>query len=241
MSLRRILIVDSDHATIRRLCALLRPLPAEIMVAGSRSDAMELCLRSPFSLCLIAHGLIDGNGLPLLKEVVWGRGAVVGVLMSRHADLRVIQQALDSGYSHVVQQPLDLRQLKPPLQRVFGSEVECLSFEQESGCPCTNTNSDLPDLRSIASLSLAQIRHGLSVADLIRVIRSVDYPFSGKERLEYFDRDTLERVVCLVRRWSQQRLAAGPAENNADFSEEDQRFVMSAEPSPEPLGHRVSA
>jgi hypothetical protein len=46
----------------------------------------------------------------------------------------------------------------------------------------------------------------LSNFDLMRIIRAVDYPFAGKERLEYFDRDTLERVVCLVRRWSQQRL-----------------------------------
>jgi hypothetical protein len=38
------------------------------------------------------------------------------------------------------------------------------------------------------------------------VIRSVEYPFAGKDRLEYFDRDTLERVVCLVRRWSCNRL-----------------------------------
>jgi hypothetical protein len=42
--------------------------------------------------------------------------------------------------------------------------------------------------------------------DLIQMIRTVDYPFAGKERLEFFDRDTLERVVCLVRRWSRKQL-----------------------------------
>ncbi len=67
---------------------------------------------------------------------------------------------------------------------------------------------ELPDLRYIANLTFAQIRSGLADADLIRIIRSVDYPFAGKERLEFFDRDTLERVVCLVRRWSQNRIAA---------------------------------
>lgn len=64
------------------------------------------------------------------------------------------------------------------------------------------------DLKSIAELSMNQIHGNLSVAELIRIIRSVDYPFAGKERLEYFDRDTLERVVCLIRRWSQQRLSS---------------------------------
>ncbi len=62
------------------------------------------------------------------------------------------------------------------------------------------------DLESISVLSDDEIRRVMSTGDLIAVIRSVDYPFAGKERLEYFDRDTLERVVCLVRRWTCHRL-----------------------------------
>jgi hypothetical protein len=62
------------------------------------------------------------------------------------------------------------------------------------------------DLESISVLSDEEIRRVMSTADLIAVIRSVDYQFAGKERLEYFDRDTLERVVCLVRRWTCHRL-----------------------------------
>jgi hypothetical protein len=62
------------------------------------------------------------------------------------------------------------------------------------------------DLESISTLSDDEIRRLMSTDELIAVIRSVDYPFAGKERLEYFDRDTLERVVCLVRRWTCHRL-----------------------------------
>ncbi len=62
------------------------------------------------------------------------------------------------------------------------------------------------DLESISVLSDDEIRRVMSTADLIAVIRSVEYPFAGKERLEFFDRDTLERVVCLVRRWTCHRL-----------------------------------
>jgi hypothetical protein len=58
----------------------------------------------------------------------------------------------------------------------------------------------------IAELSPREIQHRLSTGDLVEIIRSVDYPFAGKERLEYFDRDTLERVVHLVRRWCRNRL-----------------------------------
>jgi hypothetical protein len=62
------------------------------------------------------------------------------------------------------------------------------------------------DLETISALSDDDIRRVMSASELIAVIRSVDYPFAGKERLEYFDRDTLERVVCLVRRWTCHRL-----------------------------------
>jgi hypothetical protein len=62
------------------------------------------------------------------------------------------------------------------------------------------------DLPTIAELSDEDIRGLMSKSDLIQVIRSVEYPFAGKERLEFFDRDTLERVVCLVRRWSCRQL-----------------------------------
>jgi hypothetical protein len=57
-------------------------------------------------------------------------------------------------------------------------------------------------LEYISNLSNDHIQYSLNPQELIAIIRSVDYPFAGKERLEYFDRDTLERVVCLVRRWS---------------------------------------
>ena len=208
---RQILIVESDAGVVRRLCALLASLPARIIVSGTRADAVEAGLSQSFDLCFVAHGLADGNGLSLLREALWGRGAVVGVLLSRHADLRVVQQAIDFGYRGVMQDPPDLQQLRPLLRPVFGGLVDSLSSEPPeialSIAAKTDWTADLPDLRWIAGLTLTQILSVLSTTDLMKIIRSVDYPFAGKERLEYFDRDTLERVVCLVRRWSQQRLS----------------------------------
>lgn len=207
---RQVLIVESDAGVVQRLSSLLSYLPARLVISGTRADAVEAGLSQSFDLCFIAHGLVDGNGLSLLREALWGRGAVVGVLMSRHADLRVVQQAIDFGYSGVIQDPPDLQQLRPLLRRVFGGLADSLGSEHpeiaRSIAARTDPAGELPDLRTIAGLTLTQIRSVLSNFDLMRIIRAVDYPFAGKERLEYFDRDTLERVVCLVRRWSRQRL-----------------------------------
>ncbi len=79
--------------------------------------------------------------------------------------------------------------------------------------PLTEVNSairsDRPfrfDLQTISELSNDEIRGSMTKDELIQTIRSVDYPFAGKERLEFFDRDTLERVACLIRRWSCRQL-----------------------------------
>jgi CheY-like chemotaxis protein len=206
MSGGSVLIVESDRATVRQLTDLLSALPLEVSVARTREEAMELTLRNSFQLCLVSHGLVDGSGLDFFQSTLRKRGRPTGVLLSRHADLRVVLQALDAGFSHVISQPVESQFLFPILVRLF---PECGCVDQSNDASCERTglmNPELPDLRTIAALSLNQIRGCLSNGDLIRIIRAVDYPFAGKERLEFFDRDTLERVVCLVRRWSQQRL-----------------------------------
>jgi hypothetical protein len=142
----------------------------------------------------------------LFPDVFGVADRATGVLLSQHPDLWVIQQALEAGYAAVLGKPPDRQQLADVLRRVFGNVTEswqpgCSRLGESSSVQC-----DLPGLAEIAGLSNADIRERLSRAELIGIIRAVEYPFAGKERLEYFDRDTLERVVCLVRRWSQQRL-----------------------------------
>lgn len=202
-----VLIVDSDRTTVRQIASLLSPLPLQLSLAFNKADAIETLLRDRVDLCVVAHGMADGNGLDLLRDSLCRRAVSNAVLLFRHADLNVVLTAVDAGFSFVISTPVDLGQLRPILHRVFPALTTCDQLQKmsERSCPMA---VELPDLRYIANLSMSQIRSSLREEDLIRIIRSVDYPFAGKERLEYFDRDTLERVVCLVRRWSQQRIAA---------------------------------
>ncbi len=203
------LIVESDRGAVRRLTDLMSGLPLEVFIAFSRGEAIELSLQSSFDLCLVAHGLVDGNGLSLFADALHKRGRSAGVLLSRHADLRVVVEAVDAGFSHVISYPIEADQIRLILGELF-PDLKCLCEcvdDQDERKDLMKCDEDVPDLGAIAALSMSAIRFSLSTTDLIRVIRSVDYPFAGKERLEYFDRDTLERVVCLVRRWSQNRLA----------------------------------
>ncbi len=207
MAVGNLLIVDSDRATVRQLVSMLSPLPLDLSVAFNKADALETLLRGCVDLCIVGHGLADGNGLELFRDSICRRSVSNAVLLSRHADLNVVISAVDAGFSFVIGTPIDVGQLRPILQHVFPALATCSQLQDLSERSCSMA-VELPDLRYIANLTFAQIRSGLADADLIRIIRSVDYPFAGKERLEFFDRDTLERVVCLVRRWSQNRIAA---------------------------------
>lgn len=207
-SLKRILIVESSRTAAGELSEALRGFPAELQFAGSRSEAVEVSLRGRFSLCLISHGLSDGSGLLLLRDLFTNSHETAGVLLSQHPDLWVIQQAIEAGYMAVLGKPPDAAQLSEILHKVFGD------VSRDWGVRGPDSRADVmrskthqvPELAEIAALSNADIRQRLSSQELIGIIRVVEYPFAGKERLEYFDRDTLERVVCLIRRWSQQRL-----------------------------------
>src|SRR5690606_39243082 len=106
--------------------------------------------------------------------------------------------AIEAGVRRVLAKPVDHCQLI--------SVITTASHSQTTMPPVPRAT-----IPSIASLSIREIHESLSVDQLISIIRSVDYPFAGKERLEHFDRDTLERVVHLVCRWCRQKLNARTA------------------------------
>ncbi|MBL8815953.1 MAG: response regulator [Planctomyces sp.] len=201
----KVLIIDSDRESVRQLHSLLSTLPLDVLVAVDQVQAFERNLSHSFDLMFISHGLQDGNGVKLFTQLRQANGNVCGVLMASHVDLRVVYDAVSAGFAHVLEKPFEPAELRFVLGELFPDRVWSVEGFQTSGRepmePVTT-----PDLVAIARLTTADIRENLSTSELIRIIRSVDYPFAGKERLEYFDRDTLERVVCLVRRWSQQRL-----------------------------------
>lgn len=220
MSDASVLLVDSDASSVQRLRSIFSSLPFTLIVATSRREALVTGLQQRFSLALIAHGLSDGSGADLLQKLSVPGKQLTGVLLSYHANLTVIQQAFSHGFHSVLQQPvsaiqiLELLKLQPQL-----SEHTDNAAPPDDIIPFAIAGAeDTMHLDDVASLSLEDVSSRLSTPQLIRIIRSVEYHFTGKERLEYFDRDTLERVVLLIRRWSRLRLArrtvntaAGPA------------------------------
>ncbi len=209
MSDTSVLLVDSDASSVQRLRCLFSSLPVNLVVAVSRREALVTGLQQRFVLVLVAHGLSDGSGTDLLQKLTVHGRPLTGALLSYHANLTVIQQALSNGYQFVLQQPVSairivellkvLPQLSEYADRVWTPD-DTIPF------PLAGVENTI-HLDDVAGLTRIDVSDRLSKPELIHIIRSVEYQFDGKERLEYFDRDTLERIVLLIRRWSRLRLA----------------------------------
>ena len=154
--------------------------------------------RQAYSWSVIGTPLEGVDGVELFTELRERQARIRGMLVANNPTRKVRTAAHEAGLE-VVSRPVDVNVLIPWLAAANGPMSGSHLAKKEGFQP------EHLDESSIGRLSDAEIRDEMSDAELIRVIRGVEYPFAGKERLETFDRDTLVRVVLLVRRWCMNR------------------------------------
>ncbi|MBX3437000.1 MAG: hypothetical protein KF861_05885 [Planctomycetaceae bacterium] len=185
--MNRILLIGSESPTGKSLSRTLGGLGFGVDHAADNAAGLALARKRKYSHVLIDDDPSQGDAAALFRQVLEVQQGTIGVLLTSATNLNTVFTAVDSGIHRVLAKPVDYDQLLPLLDPSLA--------RKENGF----TESD------IAALSLTDIHERLSLSELIQIIRSVDYPFAGKHRLEHFDRDTLERVVHLVSRWCRQR------------------------------------
>ncbi len=197
MPLRPILIVDHDRTSASRIVSTLAALGYHVELAVTSTTALKQARQHDYSLAIVSESLPDGRGVLLFRKMRQLRSGIRGILLTTVGNLATVCDALTAGMHRVLMRPVDFEELLPAVEHVR------LTQPPLAGSPPQTSVSRSPDfdVASIASLSSATITDSLSRAELIGIVRSVDYPFAGKERLEGFDRDTLVRLAFLVRRW----------------------------------------
>ena len=198
MPFRNILIVDANLDAARQLSRTLRTLGYHVEVAASGASALKLAGSGRFDVGIFSEQLPDGEGPSLFRRVAAVQNGMRGVLLAAIGNLTTVWKAVNAGMQRVVTRPVDFDELLPVVEAPATVNSEPAQTEQDM------SGYDEP---TIADLTSEEIRYMLSREELIEIIRSVEYPFAGKDRLQFFDRDTLERVVHLVRRWCQSRVA----------------------------------
>jgi DNA-binding response OmpR family regulator len=198
----RILIVDSDLNVCTSVSRTLTGLGYGLDVAYDSEEARGLARRNRYAVGLFGESLTDGDGIALFRELCPAQKGMLGVLVASVPNLPTVARAIGAGMSRVAPVPIDFHDLVQFLTAVPASSE---STKRQSSVTMTSQTGAFSE-DAIAELTPGDISHRLTLSELIEVIRSVEYPFAGKDRLEFFDRDTLERVVHLVRRWCRNRL-----------------------------------
>lgn len=196
MSFRNILIVDANVDAARQLSRTLNALGYHVEVAGNAGAACSLARATHFDVGIFSESLPDSDGASLYAQIAELQQGIRGILLAAAGNLTTVWKAISAGMQRVVTRPIDFRDLLPVVEAPATRE----SLNCSEACAAS-----LYDETTISRLSSDEIRFRLSRDELIGIIQSVDYPFAGKDRLPGFDRDTLERVVHLVRRWCQSR------------------------------------
>ena len=185
--MNRVLLVCNESTACRSLARTLGGLGFGVDVAWNGPVGLTYAGQRRYSHVLIDRELFPGDALALFRQMQQIQQATVGILLTTVANINTVYEAIEAGMRRVLAKPIDYDQLLPLLDPSLAETKR------------TFTESE------IAAFCLADIHEGLSEDELIDIIRSVDYPFAGKHRLEHFDRDTLERVVHLITRWCRQR------------------------------------
>ncbi len=189
----RVLLIGTDQSLCHPVSSTLWGLGYGVDVAYDAATGLFLAGRRAYSHTLVQHELEGSNGVHLFRQIQRLQQDLIGILITAAANLNTVQEAVGAGMRRVLARPVDYDQLLPILQQKEDAMLATLS-------PPTDY-----DEHHIAEMSLFDIRERLSKAELVDMIRSVDYPFAGKDRLDHFDRDTLERVAHLICRWCRQR------------------------------------
>jgi ActR/RegA family two-component response regulator len=191
--MRRLLLVDQDPNQCRRLAQVLSGLGFSLDVTDSAKEARVLNEQQRYSWSVIGTPADSNDSVALFTQLRERQTRLRGLIVANDADVGVKTAAEEAGLD-IISRPINVNVLVP-----------WLSDGGSSGASTTidlgMTDSSRVDERLVARLPEGTIRQGLSDQQLIRIIRGVEYPFAGKDRLEMFDRDTLVRVVLLIKRW----------------------------------------
>jgi DNA-binding NtrC family response regulator len=205
MSFHNILVVDANVESADRLSRTLSALGYHVEVAGDGRDALRIAQRGRFDVGIVSEVLPDGDGARLFEKLAALQQGIRGVLIAAAGNLSSVWSAVSAGMLRVVTRPVDFSQVLPVVECGGSVDAAQVATTQRRGAASRYSDAEISELTS------EEIHYQLSNEELVAIIRSVDYPFAGKERLPTFDRDTLERVVHLVRRWCQSRCSCVPA------------------------------
>jgi DNA-binding NtrC family response regulator len=113
--MKRILIVEDQHALADALATVCRQLDCGPVLAPTGTVALRELAGEPFAAVILDIGLPDMNGLTLLEKV----GDVPALVITAHGNLDTAVAAKRLGATAYLVKPLDLAELRQTLQQLI--------------------------------------------------------------------------------------------------------------------------
>ncbi len=115
--MRSILVVD-DESILRDLCARILT-GVKVFLAASSEEALDLLEREDIDIVLTDVSMPGMSGLDFLKRIKEREPDKAVVIMTGHAEKKIILEALQSDADDFITKPINLLQLKTTIERVL--------------------------------------------------------------------------------------------------------------------------
>ena len=116
---RKILVVDNENL-VADLCRIsLGRLGHEVYCAASGEQAVVMAGKKHFDLAIVNKSLEGISGIEAFEMIRQSHPALAGILVTAHASLDTVIEAMNNGFSRVCKKPLDVRELVQAVTETF--------------------------------------------------------------------------------------------------------------------------
>ena len=182
----KILIVDDEAFIADMSRMVLGDAGHEVYCAYSGEQAMELAMRNQFDLAIVDAMLPGLSGIETFDSIRQANPGLIGILVSGHADMNMVMEAMNKGFSGVLEKPVDGSQIVKAVQDAFAFA----SLREEN----TRLTTMLPLYRLGEKFVEAKTREEVYELLLEAITLQIDVPTISL--MMFVEEDELLRIVA---------------------------------------------
>ena len=109
--MRNILVIDNENLVVDICRITLGKLGYEVSCAMSGEQAVDLARKINFDLAIVNKRLEGMTGIEAFEMIRQNNPALAGILITGHASLDMVIDAMNNGFSRVCKKPIDTKEL----------------------------------------------------------------------------------------------------------------------------------
>ncbi len=116
---QKILVIDDEAFVADMSRITLGDIGHEVYCAYSGEQAIELAMKTRFNLAIVDAMLPGMNGMETFDVIRQNDPDMIGLLVTGHANIDMVVEAMNKGFSGVLEKPIDPSELLKSVQEAF--------------------------------------------------------------------------------------------------------------------------